>query len=383
MKLLLSLALVWAAVGVHAQQTRLNGVTHAPDERLLSEYWEGYHLAKPAAQPALLKQRAPRASEEAAVQRANAVFRSSSGKVMALVDGDEVVWSAFKEPATPATRLTGYSMGKTVTSMAVGKALCENKLAFDTRAGDLLPELKGTGYAEVTVRQLLTMSSGIKDGSYYAHGTPAARAKIAQIEKEHSAGWRELLKIVNERRTSLFGKPVPAGEVFAYQESDVLVLGLMVQAATGMTLAEYIERTVLASAGTAHEVALRQDKFGTTYAPTVARMVLEDWIRFAVWMRDSAEQPGCFGDYVRAATRTQIANHDTAGQLFGGYGCLVWTENRRKADSYWASGFGGQRIGFNPRNRRMLVVFSNLESDVDDYYRLYREWAEEPGEPAH
>ena len=161
MKLLLSLALVWAAVGVHAQQTRLNGVTHAPDERLLSEYWEGYHLAKPAAQPALLKQRAPRASEEAAVQRANAVFRSSSGKVMALVDGDEVVWSAFKEPATPATRLTGYSMGKTVTSMAVGKALCENKLAFDTRAGDLLPELKGTGYAEVTVRQLLTMRSGI------------------------------------------------------------------------------------------------------------------------------------------------------------------------------------------------------------------------------
>lgn len=375
MKFLPIVLLAAASLAAQAQQTRLNGYPYAPDERLLHEYWEGFHLAKPSPAPTALRQRAPVGDEVSAVEAAQRVFRTTSAKAMALVDGDQVVWSAYKEPATPATRLTGYSMGKTVTSMAVGKAICEGKLSLDTRAGDLLPELRDTAYGPVTVRHLLTQSSGIRDGSYYAKGTPQAREKIRQIEKDRTAGWREMLAIVNQPRTTVFGKPYVPGETFEYKESDPLVLGLMVQAATGDTLARYIEAQVLAGAGTAHEVALRQDRFGTTYAPTVARMVLEDWIRFAVWIKKSGAEPGCFGDYVRAATRTQIANHDTLGRFFGGYGYLMWTENIRQRDSYGAMGFGGQNIGFNPRNARILVVFSQIESDIDEYYKLYRQWS--------
>lgn len=375
MKFLPALLLAAASLAAHAQQTRLNGALHAPDERLLHEYWEGFHLARPAPVPATLRQRPPTPQEQEVVEAAQRVFAGTSAKVMALVDGDAVVWSAYKEPATPLTRLTGYSMGKTVTSMAVGQAICEGKLSFDTRAGDLLPELRDTAYGPVTVRHLLTQTSGIRDGSYYAKGTPEAREKIRQIEKERTAGWRDMLAIVNKPRTGLFGKPQAPGDTFEYKESDPLVLGLMLQAATGETLARYIETRVLASAGTAHDVALRQDAFGTTYAPTVARMVLDDWIRFAVWLRKSAAEPGCFGDYVRAATRTQVANHEGVLRGFGGYGYLMWTENIRQRDSYWAFGFAGQHLAFNPRNRRILVVFSQLEGDSDSHYRLYREWS--------
>ncbi len=37
----------------------------------------------------------------------------------------------------------GYSIGKTVTSMAVGKAICQGMLKLDTTSEQLAPELKG------------------------------------------------------------------------------------------------------------------------------------------------------------------------------------------------------------------------------------------------
>ena len=40
--------------------------------------------------------------------------------------------------------------------------------------------------------------------------------------------------------------------------------------------------------------------------------------------------------------------------MFGGYGYLIWTENVTAPDTAWASGWGGQRIGWNYRNDRMF-----------------------------
>lgn len=379
MKMITLALLLSTSLVASAQQTTLNGVTYAPDNRLLEEYWEGFYLAKPANNPAALKKRDPTKEEQRVIDSANSIFSNSAAKVMALVDGHEIIWSQYKAPATSSTRLTGWSLGKTVAAMAAGKAVCAKKMALDSKVGAFIPELQGTAYADVTVENLLTMSSAIKDGSYYRKGTPAARAKIRQIEVEKTAGWRDLLKIVNEPRTSLLGGKIKPGEVFEYKEMDPFVLGLMVEAAVGMPFAEFVEQSVLHPVGTAAPVALRKDNFGTTYTPTLARMTLEDWIRFAAWVKTSESEPGCFGDYVRSATRTKLPNRDDVGTSFGGYGYFIWTENVRNRETYWASGFGGQRIGFNRKNNRILVVFSSLEGpQIDDYYRLYNDWASLP-----
>ncbi|WBY02989.1 serine hydrolase [Ramlibacter tataouinensis] len=374
-----ALVLAWFAgcTGLaHAQQTRINGHLAAPDERLLTEAYfpEGFHLAPPQA-PKPLARREATAAEAAFIEKARITFDSTSLKAIALIEGGELVWLASKEPVTPQTRLSGYSLGKTLTSMTAGVALCEGRLARSTKVEELVPELKGTGYEGVNVEHLLTMSSGIRDGSYHAAGTPQARKKIMQIYAQ-KAQWRDMLPLVNQRTTGVFGKVVAPGETFEYKEIDVLVLGLMIQAAVQQPLSEYMAGTVLKEAGVASPVALRQDRSGTTYAPTVARMTMEDWVRFAIWVRQLEAGTGCMADYVKAATQTRISNHSPAtARVHRGYGYLVWTDTPRHHDSYWAWGFGGQRIAWNHANTRTMVVFSSLENNTDEVLALYREWA--------
>ena len=55
---------------------------------------------------------------------------------------------------------------------------------------------------------------GIKDGSYHAAGTPQTQEKIRQVYARQ-AQWRDLLPLVNQKRTSFLGKPVDAGELMA------------------------------------------------------------------------------------------------------------------------------------------------------------------------
>jgi len=82
---------------------------------------------------------------------------------------------------------------------------------------------------------------------------------------------------------------------------------------------------------------------------------------------------------VKDASKTQIKNSlKREGKAFAGYGYLLWTENNRQQDSYWAVGYGGQRIGWNHNNGRMLVAFSNVEDYMDDVYALYRDWSALP-----
>lgn len=379
-KKLLAAMLVFVALNAWPQQTRIGGFLAAPDERLLTEAYfpEGFYLTSQSDGSRDVPSRTPTPVEAAVIEKARQVFASTSLKAIALLDGEHVLWTGYKEPAHPATRFSGYSLGKTVTAMTVGHAICEGRLKPGTEAGELVAELKGTGYEKVTVAHLLTMSSGIKDGSYHAAGTPETQAKIQQVHAGQ-AQWRDLLPLVNQKRTGFLGKPLEAGETFEYKEMDAFVLGLMVQAAAGQPLSKYMESTVLKSAGVEGPVALREDKFKTTYAPTVARMTLPDWSRFAVWVKKQEAQPGCIGDFVRAATRTQIANKSNVGfSLHRGYGYFVWTDNPRHRDSYWAWGFGGQKIAWNRANGRMLVVFSSLENNAEEVYGLYRDWAALP-----
>lgn len=271
-------------------------------------------------------------------------------------------------------------MGKSVTSMAVGQAICANKLKLETKASEVLPQLAGKALGAATVSDLLRMASGAADGN--ADSTVFS----PEQERARAQGNLNLMDAVTDDRLTRAQRGVfsdyKPGEVFSYKSTEPILLGIMVAKATGMPWSQWLQENVLNPMGAAKSGLYETDRQQNGSAAAGIRLRVDDWIRFGLWVKRSSNEPGCFGDYVRAAQRTQIKNGSRPadrkfGKLFGGYGYFIWTDNSIASNTAWASGWGGQRIGWSTEanNQRMVVTFSNFENWMPEVYEVMRDWS--------
>jgi CubicO group peptidase (beta-lactamase class C family) len=360
-----------------ADDNIVNGHAAAPDSWLLSN-GQTWHLTTAIAQnPKKLNSRAPKANESEVVRKAERILHSSSAKAIALIDGNSIVWSGYNLPADDNKRFLSYSIGKTITSIAIGELICRKKLSFDTKLKMIASEFTGTDLGEATVRNLLTMSSG----TFSKIGGDTTVFSNDQ-NRDISAGKISILDAlksqpISSSRENPDGRKIKPGEIFDYHSTDPLALGIIINRVSGTNYANFIEETVLLPAGIARPGVIGQDHFRYGQADGNVRLYFDDWIRLAIWVRDTMTGPSCLSRYIRQASKTQIHNEQkTIGPAFEGYGYLIWTENHRAPDSFWALGYGGQRIAWNHRNHRILIAFSNVENYMDDLYKLYAEWSD-------
>jgi CubicO group peptidase (beta-lactamase class C family) len=133
---------------------------------------------------------------------------------------------------TPRQRWTSFSVAKSVTSTLFGAALKDGSLkSLDDQVTRYVPELKGSAYDGVTVRQVLTMSSGARWNEDYTN----PKSDVAQM----------------------FARPVPPGEDvtvaylkgltraaepgtrFNYNTGETNLAGVILGRAVGMPISRY------------------------------------------------------------------------------------------------------------------------------------------------
>src|SRR5262252_10826981 len=84
-----------------------------------------------------------------------------STALLVVVDG-VVVYERYFHGTRAEDRLLGFSATKSALALLVGQAVDEGRLpGLDTPVTEMVPELGSGGYAEVNLRQLLTMTSGV------------------------------------------------------------------------------------------------------------------------------------------------------------------------------------------------------------------------------
>ncbi|MFC7462337.1 serine hydrolase domain-containing protein [Hydrogenophaga defluvii] len=355
-----------------------DGAAAVPDSWLLvkkgNPWW---YTTKASPTPVALRQRTPTAAEQQVIERARSLVANRPAKAFALLDGDVVVYSETKAPADMESVFHGFSVGKTVTAMAVGQAICLGKLKLDTKASEVMPELAGKALGSATVHDLLRMASGS------AEPNPDSTIFTPEQFKEWGRGNLNLVDLITEERVAkaqrgVFSNYKP-GELFSYKGTDPILLGLMVSRATGIVWNQWIQETILNPMGAAHSGLYVQDRQQNGLSDGGLRMRLEDWMRFAVWVKRSSKEQSCFGDFVRKAITTQIPNGSSPstrkmGKLFGGYGYLTWTDNEIAHNTSWAVGWGGQRISWHRDSDRIVIAFSNIENWMPDLYEVARDW---------
>ncbi|HAF51898.1 MAG TPA: serine hydrolase, partial [Leclercia adecarboxylata] len=185
-----------------------------------------------------------------------------------------------------STLWTSRSVGKSVVSTLVGVALKQGKIhSLDDKVTDYEPELKGTAWQDVTLRQLLTHTSGVAWNEDYTR-PDSDFAQLTQCEAR--AGTYDCVRGL----ITGLKKAHPAGQHWSYSSGGAWLLGDVLERATGMSLAAYLQQSIwqpygMASDGVWHAYQPGKHDVGAHGF----NATLEDWGRFGEFVRHEGRLP--------------------------------------------------------------------------------------------
>ena len=245
-------------------------------------------------------------------------------------------------------RWTSFSVAKSFTSTLVGAALRDGHIkSMDDKVSDYIPELKGSPYEEVNLRQLLTMTSGVRWNEDYAD----PNADVARFNNHQPEPGVDALV------SYLRGLPraAPAGTRWNYSTGETNLIGILVNRATGKPLAQYLQEKVWQPAGMESEATWLLSKSGQEISGCCVQASPRDFARFGQFILEGArvgDQSILPGGWLQQATTKQA----DIGMPGRGYGYQWWTYDD---GSFAARGIFGQGIFIDPK--RQLVIASNAD----------------------
>lgn len=250
----------------------------------------------------------------------------------------------------PSDRWTSFSVAKSVTATLVGAAIQDGYIkSLKTPVTDILPELKGSAYDGVSLRQLLMMSSGVRWNEDY--GDPNSDVAKGPLEGLKLAeGKPGLNPVVAYMRT--LPRAHKPGTVFNYNTGETDLVGILLARAVGKGLAEYASEKIWKPYGMEAEGVWVTDPGGIERGGCCISMTLRDYGRVGQFVLDEGVvdgRPVLPPGWAKEATRKQIEN----GQA--GYGYFWWMQPN---GAYQASGIFGQSITTFRDDRVIIVVNS-------------------------
>ncbi len=243
-------------------------------------------------------------------------------------------------------RWTSFSVAKSITSTLVGAALRDGFIrSMDDKVSDYIPDMKGSAYDDVSIRQLLTMTSGVRWNEDYADpNSDVARFNNHQPENGVEALASYLRRLPRE---------APAGTRWHYSTGETNLVGILVANATKRPLSEYLSEKIWQPAGMEQQATWILSRTGKEISGCCIQAATRDFARFGLFILDGARIDGksIVPDGWLAEATTERTGIGVPGR---GYGYQWWTWDD---GSFSARGIFGQGIFIDPKRR--IVIASN------------------------
>jgi CubicO group peptidase (beta-lactamase class C family) len=240
-------------------------------------------------------------------------LRANDTRGFLIVQDDELVYERYFGSSDRGTLQTSFSVAKPFVSTLVGIAVDEGFIgSIEDPVTDYIPELEARDprYERITLRHLLTMTSGLRywdtdlpwpwaDDTYTYYGVDMRGLAIGKTEVER-----------------------PPGLEWLYNNYNPLLLGLVLERATGMSVSDYMSTRLWQPLGAERDATWNLDsqrsgfekmesglnataadyaRFGLLYLHrgewNDARIVPKDWIRAAT-ARDATTDPAADFQYL-------------------------------------------------------------------------------------
>jgi len=263
-----------------------------------------------------------------------------------IVQDGKVRFEKYALGFSAAGRWTSFSVAKSFTSALVGAAVKDGYIkSLDDKVTVYIPSLKGSAYDDVSVKQLLTMTSGVRWSEDYTD----PKSDVAQLDMVKPVAGEDTY--VTYMKT--LPREAPAGSKWVYKTGETNLIGVLVSSATGKTLSQYLSEKIWKPFGMEQDAVWILNAAGHEIGGCCISASLKDYARFGQFILNGGVAGGkkvLPDDWLPAAT-TKQAGIDQPGR---GYGYQWWTNDD---GSFAAYGIFGQGIFIDPK--RKLVIASN------------------------
>lgn len=289
------------------------------------------------------------------------VLARSGTAAFLVLRGDEIVYERYLNGYTAESTMTSFSVAKSVVSALVGRALVESRIrSVDDPITTYLPELAGRDLDNVTIANLLEMASGLRYDGHGSGGTP----------------WQDDARTYYDpdlRRLALTVQPAgPPAIQWQYDNYHPLLLGLILERTTGMSVSEYLSRELWQPLGTEAPASwsLDSNKDGLEKMESGLNGRAADFARFGLLFARRGEIDGqqlLPADWVETSTHPRVK---------ADYGFFWWIDPASDSHAFAARGNKGQLIYVVPDHDLVIVRFGERAGGVD-WLGLAREIADQ------
>ncbi|WP_262691873.1 serine hydrolase domain-containing protein [Kordiimonas aestuarii] len=286
-----------------------------------------------------------------------------------VVRDDTVLFEEYYQGERADDRHIQFSVTKSFVSALFGIALEKGQIeSIEDDVTKYLPELKGSGYDMVSLRDILTMSSGIRFTEDYGDLTSDVNRMSMVIGTGASLdGYAASLK--RERDPGTFND---------YVSVNTHVLGMVLVRVTGKSLTTLLEEQIWQPIGMEHDAYFLIDGHGMEVAMGGLQASLRDMARMGRLYLHKGNWEGeqiVPADWVEASI-TPSAPHLAAGfdnansDTPYGYGFQWWTPSNPHGD-FMAAGIYSQYIYVDPTTRTIIAKTSANKGYNDPANKLH------------
>lgn len=285
----------------------------------------------------------------------DAFMASQNGAaVIVLVDG-EMVLERYGNDFGPDGRWTSFSAAKSLTSTLVGAAVQDGAIgSIDDPVTLYVKGLKGSAYEGVSIRHVLTMSSGVAWSEDYTDpdsdvarfldhkpddGSNATISYLAQLPRAAAPGTR-----------------------WHYNTGETNLIGVVVSEATGKPLAQYLSEKIWVPFGMQQDATWLTSDTGEELGGCCIQAATRDMARLGLFVLADGMAGGKRvvpeGWFAEAT-----AVHFATNRARRSYGFQWWPHGD---GSFEAGGIFGQGIFIDPARKLVIASNANWPNARDD-----------------
>lgn len=269
-----------------------------------------------------------------------------------------ILYESYDFGNDETTKWVSFSVTKSVTSMLLGAAIKDGHIkSVEDKVTIYLPQLLNSNYQDVSIKQVLQMSSGIDWNEDYED--PLSDVNIAGAL--NSLNLYEYLNNLNKKSS--------AGNKFNYNTGETNLIGGIVRAAIGDNLSNYLEKKIWKPFGMEFNAYWVID---TDYEQELGGCCLNATLRDYARLGMFAMNNGKLNNGVEILPKNWMKDSTTPSRNNSYYGYQWWLDGPAY-QSFYADGVFGQFIWIDPLSKTVVAMHAARDrADVDSFVGGHR-----------